>query len=361
MNKLIYIFSVIILLISCNGNNIYLIEGRLSNLENSTLYIVYESSEGNMIDSVSCNEQGHFTISHELYDNLQVITIYYNNRKQWFSVYPEAGKPVQIKGDALYPLMLQIKGGNTNNKLSELKKKVSPLLKELSDLSNNSNKASISNLENSQQLVNINHELRRIVQDFIIKNPKEKASAILISEYFSDPDDLFQTEELLNMLIPELNDYYIVRNLRAQIAKAKTTIVGAKVPEFKVTNIYGQTFTPDSFINKHYILAFTALWCDMCQTEVMMLDNIAIKYSKDSLDILLISLDDEFDEVRNVISKDSIKWNLITDSAGQAIKLFETFNVNSLPKCFLLDKDGKIMLTTTNGAELQQIVDEAMK
>ena len=357
MKKLIYIFSVIVLLLSCNRSNIYIIEGKLSNLGNTTLYIVYESSEGNLIDSVSCDEQGHFLLSHEHNDNLQVITIYYNNRKQWFSVYPEVGKPVQIKGDALYPQLLQIKGGHTNNKLSELKKKVSPLLKELSDLNN----SSVSNTEGSQQSANINYELHRIVQDFINKNPKEEASAILISEYFADPDDILQTEELLNSLTPELNDYFIVRNLRAQIAKAKTTMVGAKAPEFKVTNIYGHTFTQDSFVNKHYILAFTALWCDMCQTEVMMLDNIATKYSRDSLDILLISLDDEFNEVRNIISKDTINWNLVTDSAGQAIKLFETYSVSSLPKCFLMDKDGIIKLTTTNGAELQQIVDEAMK
>ena len=343
---------------SCNKSNIYQIEGRLSNLDNTTLFFVYESSEGNVIDTVLCDEQGKFSTFQEQDENLQVITIFYNDRKQWFSVYPEAGKPVQIKGDALYPQLLQIKGGRTNNKLSEFKKKVAPLLKELSDLSNN--KAFLSNGEGSQHLANTNYELHRIAQDFINKNPKEEASAILISKYFSDPDNILHTEELLNSLAPELNDYYIVRNLKSQIEKAKTTMIGEKAPEFNVTNIYGQTYTPDSFINKHYILAFTALWCDMCQTEVMMLDNIATKYSKDSLDILLISLDDELDEVRDIISKDSINWNLVTDSAGQAIKLFETYNVSSLPKCFLMDKDGRIKLTTTNGVELQYAVDEVM-
>ena len=99
----------------------------------------------------------------------------------------------------------------------------------------------------------------------------------------------------------------------------------------------------------------------MCQTEVMMLDNIATKYPKDSLEILLVSLDDEMDEVREMILQDSIKWNLVTDSAGQAIDLFEKYNVNSLPKCFLMDKNGMIKLKTSNGLELKQTVDEIMK
>lgn len=346
---------------SCNNKNIYQIEGRLSNLDNTTLYVVYESSEGNMIDTVLCDEQGQFSISHEQDDNLQVITFYYNNRKQWFSVYPEIGKPIQIKGDADYSQLLQIRGGRTNNKLSEFKKKVTILLKEQADILNNRNENSLDNGEGTPQLANIKHELRRVAQDFITKNPTEEASAILISEYFTDPEDMEQTEELLNILSPELNEFYIVRNLKLEIEKAKIIMIGAQAPNFKVTNIYGQTFTTDSFKNKYYILAFTALWCDMCQTEVMMLDDIATKYPKDSLDILLISLDDEFDEVRDMIRQDSIQWNLVTDSAGQAINLFETYNVSSLPKCFLMDKDGKIKLRTTNGVELKQTVDEIMK
>lgn len=335
-------------------------EGRLSNLDNPTLYIVYESSEGNTIDTVSCDEKGQFSTTHAQEDNLQVITCYYNDRKQWFSVYPEIGKPIQIKGDANYPQLLQIKGGRINNKLSEFKKKVAVLLKEQANLSNR-NENALENGEGTLLLTNSQHELRRLAQDFITKNPEEEASAVLISDYFIEPDNMEQTEELLHLLSPKLDEFYLVKNLKNEIEKAKATAIGAPAPMFKVTNIYGQTFTADSFANKYYILAFTALWCDMCQTEVMMLDDIATQYSKDSLDILLISLDDELEEVRDMIRQDSIQWNLVTDSAGQAIHLFEIYNVSSLPKCFLMDKDGRIKLRTTNGMELKQTVDDIMK
>ena len=348
-------------MLSCNRNNLYQIEGRLSNLENTTLYIVFGSSEGNVIDTVLCNEQGQFSLSREREYDFQVIYIYYDDRKHWFAVYPEENQNIQIKGDASYPVLMQVKGGRTNNKLSEFKKKATSLLKERTDISANTNNTSLSNREDASQLANINHELRRMIQDFITKNPNEKASSILISEYFTDPEEIIQAEEFLNMLNPELNDFFIVKNLRAQIAKAKTTIVGTKAPEFNVTNIYGQTFTSDSLTNKYYILAFTASWCDMCKTEVMMLNNIAKKYTVDSLDIILISLDSELNEASNFMDQDSIKWNFVTDSAGQAIKLFEVYNVSSLPKCFLMDKDGKIILKTNNGVELQQFVDEIME
>ena len=330
-------------------------------MDNETLYAVYESSDGNYIDTITCNEKGEFFTSYELNDNINAVTIYYNNRKQWFSVYPEVGKAVHVKGDANYPQILQIKGGRTNNKLSEFKKKAVVLLKEQTDIFDNKNEYSVSNREATAQLANINIELKRIAQNFISKNTDEEASAILISEYFSHPDEIEQTEEMLSLLSSDLDDYYIVKNLRTQINKAKITMSGAMAPQFNVTNIYGQTFNTDSLLNKNFILSFTASWCEMCQTDMMMLSDIATDYSKDSIEILLISLDNNIPEIRDILSKDSIKWNFVADSAGQAINLFDTYNVNSLPNCFLIDKEGVIKLKTNNGLELKQAVDEIMK
>jgi peroxiredoxin len=321
------------------------------------LYVVFESPEAIRIDTVTCKDKGQFFIFREQDEDVQVITIYYNDRSQWFTVYPEVGKPVRVKGDAHYPQLLQIKGGRINDKLSEYKKKASPLLRELADLQ--SKNISLDGEETIHQNT-LNLKLQKIVQDFIEKNPKEEASAVLVSDYYTNPDEIKQTESLLNLLSPELNDFYLVKNLRKEIEKIQTTNVGAKAPNFKVTNIYGQTYSVDSLSNKHFILAFTALWCDMCQTEVMKLNDITDKYAKDSLEILLICLDDNLPEIRDILCKDTIQWNLVADSAGQAIQLFELYNVNSLPKCFLMDKEGVIMLNTRNGEELKQKVDEVM-
>lgn len=90
--------------------------------------------------------------------------------------------------------------------------------------------------------------------------------------------------------------------------------MGAEAPDFSVRNIYGNTVSLDSFPQKYLLLTFTAPWCDMCQTEDLYLDKVAMKYPKDQLDILLVSLDDNPDNVRDVLKKDSIAWNLVTDS-----------------------------------------------
>jgi len=338
----------------------YQIDGKLSDLDDPTLYVVYESPEGNTIDTVLCDDKGHFSVLRTIEKDLKIITVYYDNREQWFTIYPERGTSVHINGEAAYPQVIQVKGGRINNKLSEFKRKASGLLKKQADLFAAKEENEDPDSENASKAANINLELKQKIMDFIKSNPDEEASAILISDYIANPDDMRQAEEAVNMLSPELDKFYIVKDLKTRITKANTTMPGVKAPDFKVVNIYGTTFTPDSFANKYYILAFTALWCDMCQTEVMQLDRMSTNYSRDSLEILLISLDDETKNVREVVLQDSIKWNLVTDSAGQAINMFEKYNVSAVPRCFLIDKEGIIILRTSNGLELKQAVDEIM-
>ncbi len=82
-----------------------------------------------------------------------------------------------------------------------------------------------------------------------------------------------------------------------------------------------------------------------------------MRYPKEKVDMLLISLDDDQAEVRKVLAKDSIDWNLVTDSAGQAAMLVDLYNVSALPRCFLIDEEGKIILKTDNGIEIKQTLE----
>ena len=175
------------------------------------------------------------------------------------------------------------------------------------------------------------------------------------------PDDTREMDELLAVLDPGLKDFYIVQDLEAYSARAQRTALGAEAPDFKVKNIYGLPISLDSFSNKYLLLAFTAPWCDMCQTEDLYLDRVAMKYPKEKLEMLLVSLDDKQDKVRQVLAKDSITWNLVTDSAGQATMLVDLYNVSALPLSFLIDEEGKIVLRTDNGIEIEQVLKELIR
>ena len=160
----------------------------------------------------------------------------------------------------------------------------------------------IEDTDIASRLANIHYLLEEKVTDLVKKNSKEEASVVLIRTYFMRPDDTRQMDELLAVLDPKLKDFYLVPKLEEYSTRAKRTALGAEAPDFKVKNIYGKPVSLDSFSKKYLLLAFTAPWCDMCQTEDLYLDKVAMKYPKDKLDMLLISLDDDSKEVRQVLA-----------------------------------------------------------
>lgn len=103
--------------------------------------------------------------------------------------------------------------------------------------------------------------------EYIQEHPDEEASGVLLQYYFMNPDDTRKMDELLAVLSPKLKDFYLVRKLQDYSMKAQRTSLGAEAPGFNVKNVYGHTVSLDSFPQRYLLLAFTAPWCDMCQTE----------------------------------------------------------------------------------------------
>lgn len=355
--------GIIVSLSSCGGDIAYRIEGKLSNLEDQTLYAVFENEDTKVVDTVTCEKPGEFLIEQKQGD-FREVTIFFADKQHWVTAYLE-GEKVTITGDANYPALLRVKGGRINDRLSSIKKEMTPLLKEHADLIRQLNtknrektNGSIEETDVISRLANVNHLLSEAAAAAVKKHPDEEASVVLIQYYFNHPDDTRQMDELLAVLNPKLNDFYLMRKLQEYSMRAKRTALGAEAPGFHVKDIYGTPVSLDSFPNKYLLLAFTAPWCDMCQTDDLYLDKVAMKYPKEKLDMLLISLDDNQPEVREVLAKDSINWNLVTDSAGQATMLVDLYNVSALPRCFLIDEEGKIILKTDNGVEIKQTLEK---
>ena len=354
IKRLLLILGVALFLSSCGKDVSYRIEGKLSNLEDETLYAVFENDNYKVVDTITCEKPGQFSLKRNEGD-FNTVTIFFDNKKSWTTAYLMKGEKVTITGDALYPALLQVKGGRVNDQLNSFRKSVTPLLKEQADLIKIlTNKSSHTNTTEEtdipSRLTNVNHTLSERAMEYIQEHPDEEASAVLLQYYFMNPDDTRKMDELLAVLSPKLKDFYLIRKMQDYSMKAQRTSLGAEAPGFNVKNVYGHTVSLDSFPQRY-----------MCQTEDLFLDKVAMKYPKEKVDMLLISLDDDPQEVRKLLAKDSINWNLVTDSAGQATMLVDLYNVNALPRCFLIDEEGKIIMKTDNGVEIEQTLEKLVE
>ena len=344
--KLNFLICIVCLFFSCNKENTYRIKVTLSNLQAQDIFVVYEASESKTVDTLSYNGRGSLVFMQEQTD-YRTLTLYYDNFSRRITIYLESPQRITVSGDALFPGMAQIKGGRINELLSEFRKGAAALFKEQATLVNANDMIEerlSGNTIKMARLATINYELRLPAEAFIEKHPDEEASAILIQEYFVDPDNPLLIDNLLDILNPRLDDFYVVQDLRVYAERAKRTTVGSRAPDFNVRNIYGQTFNRDSFLNRYFLLAFTSMWDDMCHINELYLNEVIQSFSKDSLSVMLVSLNENPQELRSLIRNDSIQWNIVPDSIGQSIGLLDLYNVNVLPHCFLMNKEGYIVL-----------------
>ncbi|MCI7009186.1 MAG: AhpC/TSA family protein [Parabacteroides sp.] len=345
-------------LAACSKDYTYRIEGKLSHLTEPTVYAVFENEQEKKVDTLLCADNGTFELEEQI-DGFHSVTLFFEGRSRWVTAYLEPGTTVSIEGDAQSPLLLQMKGGKINDRLAAFKKKQADLFNEMSTLTQQlGEKANtVEQTDAAARLADVNLRLSEEAAAYVKAHPDEEASVVLIQTFFADPDDTRKIDELLALLDPRLNDFYLVRELEQFSIRSQRIALEAEAPDFTVKNIYGKSMSLDSFANRHLLLAFTAPWCDMCQTEDLSLDEVAMRYSTDQLAILLVSLDDQPASVRESVAKDSIPWNVVTDSAGQAMQLIDLYNVSVLPRCFLIDEEKRIIMKTDNEVEIRQTLE----
>ena len=361
-----YIALIIVVLLgftACSDNWTYRIEGKIANLEEPTIYVIFESESEKLIDTLTCELEGKFEIIQKTGD-YHTATLLMNDKTQWATVFLAPGKRVKVNGDVRYVSLFQIKGGSDiNGKLSDFRSASSNLWKEQADLIAKLEKKKIDPIEEADlmsKLTNVNHQLEEQAILQIKKHPDEAASLALIQYFFTNPDDTREVDELLALISPKLREHFIYKALEEYSVRAKRTSIGAEAPSFKVKNLLGKEIDLSKIPDKYILLAFTGPWGGMNHAEDPYLSQIAATYPVEELELIVITLDEYADKLRARIKKDTISWNLVTDSAGQASALIDLYNVSELPSCYLIDKDKKILLKTENNVEIRDTLEELL-
>ena len=102
IRRLLLVVGIIVSLSSCGGDIAYRIEGKLTNLEDQTLYAVFENEDITVVDTVTCGKPGEFLIEKKQGD-FREVTIFFADKMHWVTAYLEKGEKVTITGDVIIP------------------------------------------------------------------------------------------------------------------------------------------------------------------------------------------------------------------------------------------------------------------
>ncbi len=139
---------------------------------------------------------------------------------------------------------------------------------------------------------------------------------------------------------------------------------GQAVPQFKVETVNGATVDMASLKGQVVLVNFWATWCPPCRSELKRVPKeIAERFAGKDFVLLAISRGEKRDVVEKFLAKEGYTFNAGLDPDG---KIFGLFAENSIPRNFLVDRQGKIAFISIGYEEgefsaLTDKIDELLK
>lgn len=355
IKKTVFLSLICCMLTACGGKDVKL-TGKLEGVSNPTVYAVYESPSKILLDTLLVENGLLDGKQKEL--GFESITLYFNDLANWVVVYPEKKKAIKITGDVTDPASIRIKGGRTNNKLSQFRKSSESLIRQRDSLW----VASKGDLAEDQELWRkVNLDLAERVTKFIKKNKDEDASVLVISHYLQTCDSLHRIVSLLDLLGDKVAQSSIVKDIKEHIAQLELTELDLNVPEFGVRDVFRKRVSSTAMQGKFTLLSFTKSFPENTFPDEETMKELAKSYHTDTLEMVSIVLNKNPHELRDILKKDTITWRVVSDSATQALELVELFNVSTFPFCYIIDKEGKIVLKTNKHTDIKETLEELIK
>jgi len=380
IKRIALLFSVIIGLIACQKENVFIIEGNITGAKGSTLYLERLGYNAiSPVDSVKLNEKGSFKFKKERLSSPDFFRLRLD--KQSINLAIDSTETLAIQADSTdFATGYTIEGSEDCKKIKELTLLQIKINREYNKLQKSQRSNEISDEEFEARLTTTIEEYKTPAKKYILQNPKSTTAyfallqqinnLLIFDPYLKEEYQLFAavatawnqyypdseySKHIYNLTIQALK---VIRGERAAESVEYSEVNALDYFDIALPNINGDTVKLSEINKKLILLDFTAYTVENSPAHNILLAEVYEKYKGNGLEIFQVSLDNDEHFWKNAAA--NLPWICVRDPQAIYSQFAAIYNVKEIPTGFLLN-EGEIVKRLDTDKDIEKEINKYLK
>jgi thiol-disulfide isomerase/thioredoxin len=382
LSRLIFILFVSVIALSgCQKSNEFSIKGKITHAEGDTIYLEeLHVTTSKPIAKVKVDKEGEFEFKGKTSIPSYYLLKLSNNN--FITLLVDSVDNVFIEADAAnFGKEYIVRGSLGSIQIKELTENLSRTehkldsLRSLNNLYRGNPDYAILKPKWDQEYAAIIDEQTKFSTNFVLNNPFSMASVFALYQKYRDQSYVIRDLQTMRTAASALNAIYPNSNLvkalyentlqylrdeKAAQMKKFIEQEGLNSPDIVLPDISGKEIALTSLRGKVVLLHFWAAEDQGSRLLNPLLVDAYQKYKSRGLEIYQVNIGNNRSEWVDAIDKDKLKWINVGDLEGSN-KARLSYNVQSIPYNYLLDKEGKIVAKNLTGTDLDKALARILK